>query len=522
MLKLGAINGAGLRTYLAVQGGFKAPDYLGSKSTFTLGQFGGHGGRTLRAGDVLNVTPAHADNFANAKRRKPLASKLQSELTREWKIGVLYGPHGAPDFFTDGDIETFFATDWEIHYNSSRTGVRLIGPKPQWARTDGGEAGLHPSNIHDNAYAIGAVDFTGDMPVILGPDGPSLGGFVCPATIVQAELWKMGQLKPGDKVRFIRLTREQANAMQLAQDAAIEHLDHPAAQRCPRYPYRYTARCCAVAMDGDKPQVVIRQSGDASLLIEVGPLVLDLELRLRIQALMNIIKEQVAKKKIKGILDLTPGIRSLQIHFDPRVVDQDELISASSSWKTHCRPWTTWKSIRAPCGCHLSWDDPATKLAIEKYMQSVRPDAPWCPSNIEFIRRINGLKSISKTSTRSCSKPAIWSWAWATSISARRWPRHSTRVTVSSPPSTTRRAPGRRKTQSALAAPTCACTAWKAPAVTSSSAAPCRCGTATRRPLTSRSRGCCASSTRCVSIRSARMSCSSCAKTLCTASSAQD
>ena len=42
----------------------------------------------------------------------------------------------------------------------------------------------------------------------------------------------------------------------------------------------------------------------------------------------------------------------------------------------------------------LSWDDPATRLAIEKYMKSVRADAPWCPSNIEFIRRINGLDAI--------------------------------------------------------------------------------------------------------------------------------
>ena len=100
----------------------------------------------------------------------------------------------------------FFATDWEVHYNSSRTGVRLIGPKPQWARRDGGEAGLHPSNIHDNAYAIGAVDFTGDMPVILGPDGPSLGGFVCPATIVAgravearpAAARRHGALRPPD------------------------------------------------------------------------------------------------------------------------------------------------------------------------------------------------------------------------------------------------------------------------------------------------------------------------------------
>ena len=58
-----------------------------------------------------------------------------------------------------------------------------IGPRPTWARKDGGEAGLHPSNLHDNAYAIGAMDFTGDMPILLGPDGPSLGGFVCPAVI---------------------------------------------------------------------------------------------------------------------------------------------------------------------------------------------------------------------------------------------------------------------------------------------------------------------------------------------------
>ncbi|HTJ96870.1 MAG TPA: urea carboxylase, partial [Rhodocyclaceae bacterium] len=395
VLKLGPVQGAGLRTYLAIQGGLKVPDYLGSKSTFTLGQFGGHGGRTLRTGDVLNITAAHPDNLKSAARRKALAAKLQPAITREWRIGVLYGPHGAPDFFTDSDIATFFDTDWEIHYNSSRTGVRLIGPKPQWARTDGGEAGLHPSNIHDNAYAIGAVDFTGDMPVILGPDGPSLGGFVCPATIVQAELWKMGQLKPGDKVRFVRLTREQANTLQLAQDAAIAYLDQPAAVALPKqHAMLNTPMLRHIAIDGDKPQVVIRQSGDASLLIEVGPLVLDLELRLRIQALMNVVKTEIAKKRIKGVLDLTPGIRSLQIHFDPRVVDQDELIKKIIKLEDTLPAVDDMEVDSRIVHLPLSWDDPATKLAIEKYMQSVRPDAPWCPSNIEFIRRINGLKSI--------------------------------------------------------------------------------------------------------------------------------
>ena len=125
----------------------------------------------------------------------------------------MYGPHGAPDFFTKNDIDTFFANTFEIHFNSSRTGIRLIGPKPEWAREDGGEAGLHPSNIHDNAYAIGAIDFTGDMPIILGPDGPSLGGFVCPAVVINSELWKLGQLKAGDKVKFVPVSYHQAKLL---------------------------------------------------------------------------------------------------------------------------------------------------------------------------------------------------------------------------------------------------------------------------------------------------------------------
>lgn len=75
-----------------------------------------------------------------------------------------------------------------------RLGVRLNGPRPTWTRADGGEGGSHPSNVHDHTYAIGTINFTGDMPVILMVDGPSLGGFVCAATIVSTELWKIGQV----------------------------------------------------------------------------------------------------------------------------------------------------------------------------------------------------------------------------------------------------------------------------------------------------------------------------------------
>ena len=132
-----------------------------------------------------------------SRRRAAAAASCVRPLPASGDFACLYGPHGAPDFFTGEDIEIVLAATWKVHYNSNRTGVRLIGPKPRWARRDGGEAGLHPSNIHDNAYAIGAIDFTGDMPIILGPDGPSLGGFVCPFVVIQADLWKFGQLAPG-------------------------------------------------------------------------------------------------------------------------------------------------------------------------------------------------------------------------------------------------------------------------------------------------------------------------------------
>ena len=388
VLKLRGIEGGGNRTYLAVQGGFDVPDYMGSKSTFTLGQFGGHGGRVLRVGDVLRLNANAADLGACA----PAPQALVPDYGATWEVAVMYGPHGAPDFFTDEDIATFFATEWEVHYNSSRTGVRLIGPKPQWARKDGGEAGLHPSNIHDNAYAIGAVDFTGDMPVILGPDGPSLGGFVCPVTIVQAELWKAGQFRPGDKVRFKAIDVAEANRLEQAQDAAIEALAAVELQ-----PQAFVAAGSEaqpvlqrVEAQADRPAVVYRQAGDRYLLIEYGPLVLDLELRFRVQALLQHLHAQ----NLPGIIDMTPGIRSLQVHYDARIVRQHELlerlIAAEAQLPSVDDMVVESRIVHLP----LSWDDPATRLAIDKYMQSVRPDAPWCPSNIEFIRRINGLDSI--------------------------------------------------------------------------------------------------------------------------------
>jgi urea carboxylase len=385
VLKLGAIATAGARTYLAVRGGLSVPAYLGSRTTFTLGGFGGHGGRVLRRGDILHVgsEPARDEPRALAPEQRP-------SIGNAWQLGVLYGPHGAPDFFTPTDIERLFASDWEVHYNSNRTGVRLLGPKPEWARPDGGEAGLHPSNIHDVAYAIGSIDFTGDMPILLGPDGPSLGGFVCPGVVATAELWKMGQLRPGDRVRLVPISAEQAEALESAQTQLITRRGPEA----PAASLRATAPRGAVQAElpetAERVRVVYRRAGDRYLLVEYGPLELDLRLRFRVHMLMSWLKQS----KLSGIVDLTPGVRSLQVHFDPHVLSSERLLSALEGAERELGRIDDVEVPTRTVHLPLSWDDPQTQLAIQKYVTSVRPDAPWCPSNIEFIRRINGLSSV--------------------------------------------------------------------------------------------------------------------------------
>lgn len=382
-LAIGPVQ-TGARIYLAVRGGIDVPEYLGSRATFALGKMGGHAGRILQVGDILPIgtTPAaYAPKVADAA--------LLPSFGNHWAIGVLYGPHGAPDYFMPEAIEQFFATDWAVHYNSNRLGIRLSGPKLSWARRDGGEAGLHPSNIHDTEYAVGSINFTGDMPVILTRDGPSLGGFVCPATIVRAELWKVGQLKPGDTIRFVPISYAEARALEAEQDAAIESLTAPE-QSVSRHADLGHCILLDTPATADAPRLTVRQAGDGYVLLEYGENVLDLALRLRVHALMQYLETD----PVPGILECSPGVRSLQIRYEPKRLPQAELISRLQTINAQLpdvrRLSVPSRIVHLP----MAFEDTATLDAVARYRQSVRDTAPWLPSNSEFIRRINGLPNI--------------------------------------------------------------------------------------------------------------------------------
>ncbi|MEO1553969.1 MAG: biotin carboxylase N-terminal domain-containing protein, partial [Pseudomonadota bacterium] len=109
-LSLGRLQGPGMRGYILFAGGLDVATYLGSASTFELGKFGGHAARPLLAGDTLHLGQDIGEGSIQAG---PMP-----ELGQTWSLRVLYGPHGAPDFFTEDDISMICAAEWKVHYNS--------------------------------------------------------------------------------------------------------------------------------------------------------------------------------------------------------------------------------------------------------------------------------------------------------------------------------------------------------------------------------------------------------------------
>lgn len=379
VLAVGKVT-VGMRAYVLFAGGLKSPDVLGSATTFTLGGMGGLNGRALISGDVIRLRDKSDQH--NASNLRPIDVPDQ-DLGARHVLRITMGPHCTEDFLTPTDIKAFLDAEWTVHYHSSRTGVRLIGPKPSWSRPDGGDAGLHPSNVHDNAYAFGAIDFTGDMPVILGPDGPSLGGFVCPGAVIEADRWKLGQLCGGDQVKLVAVTEADATRYAQEQDESIARRLTSAFS---------TPKILRQGIEDpivfEQDDICVRRAAQDSLLVEFGLNTLDIGLRLRVDRL----EEGIAADRIPGVQETTAGIRSLLIRFDSKRVSSHELVR---ELEPHFHRARTAEPRRASRIVHLplSWDDPACREAINRYTQSVRADAPWCPDNIEFIRRINGLDS---------------------------------------------------------------------------------------------------------------------------------
>lgn len=362
---------AGARIYVAVRGGLAVPDVLGSASTFIAGRFGGLEGRPLAAGDRIAIGPVPPTPVP-APEDAPAAPAIHSGRDDPWTLRVHHGPHGAPDVLHPDGLATMLDVVWTVGSHADRTGVRLEGATPRWARADGGDAGLDPSNVTETPYALGAIMVSGETPIIVGPDGPSLGGFAAPLCVAREDRWKIGQLRPGDAVR-LRGASGPAVVLERPGSAAVTAAGPEA----------------GIAARAATPTVRYRRAGDEDLVVEYGEPVSDLALRFRVHVLQQALRDAA----IAGVRDLTPGMRCLQVRFDASVVDDAELIAALGEIEDALPPAAELEVESREVVMALCWEHPGVVEAMRRYAERVRPDAPWCPDNIEFIRRINGLQS---------------------------------------------------------------------------------------------------------------------------------
>ncbi|KAI0323769.1 urea carboxylase [Cubamyces sp. BRFM 1775] len=397
---IGNAKDAGMRMYLAVKEGFpEIPKYLGSKST-SLG-LGGYQGRALTAGDQLalgDCAPSSSDS--SSLRFLSLPASLIPTYANEWAIHVLAGPHCDSTFITPDGIAAFFATKWTVSAASNRMGVRLEGPQIAWARTTGGEGGSHPSNILDNGYAYGTVNVNGDTPVILTNEGPDMGGYACVCTVASADMWKLGQLRAGSTVQFKQVSHEQAVDLLRHQQVLVDSLVEfskttrpsavPALREFGDLSVDPRLHVRPADPTSGRPSVVFRQAGDSAILVEFGEMTLDFTIRARIHAF----EAEVRRRSIPGVWSLAPCIRSTMVHFDPLITSQSALLT--SLVKVEASLPSNVESLTFP-GRKITFpvvlDDRWNREALKKYMRSIRDEAAYLPSNIEYLARTNGLQS---------------------------------------------------------------------------------------------------------------------------------
>ena len=220
-MKIGKTTGGGCRSYLAIHGGLPSvAEWFGSKATSPGVGVGGYQGRQLTPGDLLAIIKDIPDYLSKPLK---LSKHLIPQYPNHWDLLTMPGPYDE-GYLLEEDIEMIYNTKWRVSHNAARGGIRLIGPKPKWARSDGGEGGAHPSNVPEYGYPVGSLNWTGDDPCLFPVDCPDFGGFVSSTTIIKAEHWRMGQMKAGDTIQYRRVSLEDAIAKRRLVNTFIDEI----------------------------------------------------------------------------------------------------------------------------------------------------------------------------------------------------------------------------------------------------------------------------------------------------------
>jgi antagonist of KipI len=192
----------GFRTYLAIRGGVDVPLVLGSRSTYLAAAFGGHDGRALRAGDELHVGDQTRDGGVLPASGGAMTANARSPIAAG-TLELPFIPSGQWDRAPAATREAFIGGRWTVSYRSDRMGLRLEGePLPG--------AAIGRGFVSDGTVT-GAIQISGDgLPIVLGVDRQTTGGYPKLGAVASAVSHLLGQLQPGDEVTFRPVSIEAA------------------------------------------------------------------------------------------------------------------------------------------------------------------------------------------------------------------------------------------------------------------------------------------------------------------------
>ncbi|KAL5049542.1 hypothetical protein BDW71DRAFT_150423 [Aspergillus fruticulosus] len=402
-LKIGKTTGNGCRAYLAVFGGFlNIAEWFGSKATAPMVGVGGYQGRQLTSGDYLAIST----QLPEPDNELALPQHLIPQYPDSWELMLMPGPYDE-GYLAPESIDMLYDAEWTISHNAARGGIRLLGPKPTWARPDGGEGGAHPSNLIECGYSIGSINWTGDDPVIFPQDAPDLGGFVSSHTIVKGDLWKLGQVKAGDKLKFRATSLNDAlsarnglekfisDIVQCCQKGRSFGAISPLASSLPpamTSPTRGSGVVHQIPGKGNQPLVSYRQAGDDYLLIDYGIGAFDLNHRYRVTALKKVLSEATGEISLSaGLTNMVGCGNSLMIYYDGIKIPQQKLINYLCTIETQLGDLSRAKVPSRRFKLPLTFQSKRQDDAIKRYMETQRPYASYLPDNIDFVARNNAF-----------------------------------------------------------------------------------------------------------------------------------
>jgi antagonist of KipI len=191
---------SGARCYLCVRGGIDTPLIFGSASTHILSRLGGHEGRALRRGDILPIGPEPAT---------PPKHRLRAQFSPRSTLRVTDAPQSS--HFA---LEAFYASTYTVTSDANRMGLRLQGTPLT--------SGI-PGDMITEGVSLGAIQIpAGGQPVILFVEQQTTGGYPKIANVIAADLPSLGQLKPGDRIRFTRVDMREAREALYIQERLIQ------------------------------------------------------------------------------------------------------------------------------------------------------------------------------------------------------------------------------------------------------------------------------------------------------------